>query len=293
MLSENIKRARKKKGLSQKEMATELHVVRQTISKWETGASVPDANMLLALANLLETSPEQLLGVSTQKLENSGLMAELSRFKEDLASLAERDALRKQAARKREVILFLSFLALVISLAVKNETVSVLLAGGCILAAAGILYVNLPQLTDFSAEPVNLSSLKTTTLFNAFLVALAIAIVLLDKAALAPLTEKTGKWLATSLISAVMLFGGAVSPKLPFNRHTGLRLPWTLQDEETWNIAHKALGYLSLPLVLLFWALVCTMENFEAVSLIAVLLWIGIPGGISLIFFLRKWRNKK
>ena len=39
MLSENIKSYRKSKGLSQEELAIKLNVVRQTISKWETGVS--------------------------------------------------------------------------------------------------------------------------------------------------------------------------------------------------------------------------------------------------------------
>src|SRR5699024_7961293 len=62
MLNENIKSIRKAKGLSQQELAIRLHVVRQTISKWEKGLSVPDADMLIALAEALETSVSALLG---------------------------------------------------------------------------------------------------------------------------------------------------------------------------------------------------------------------------------------
>ena len=50
MINENIKRARKKRGVSQEEMAAELNVVRQTVSKWETGRSVPNAEMLVQIA---------------------------------------------------------------------------------------------------------------------------------------------------------------------------------------------------------------------------------------------------
>ena len=48
MLSENIKAVRKSKGLSQQELAVKLNVVRQTISKWEQGLSVPDSDMLIS-----------------------------------------------------------------------------------------------------------------------------------------------------------------------------------------------------------------------------------------------------
>ena len=47
MLEENIRRARKSKGYTQEEMAAHLNIVRQTVSKWEKGASVPDADMLI------------------------------------------------------------------------------------------------------------------------------------------------------------------------------------------------------------------------------------------------------
>ena len=62
MLSENIKRIRKSKGLSQEELAIKLNVVRQTVSKWENGMSVPDSSMLIILADELDTTVSELLG---------------------------------------------------------------------------------------------------------------------------------------------------------------------------------------------------------------------------------------
>ena len=50
MLKDNIKSIRKAKGLSQQELAVKLNVVRQTISKWEQGLSVPDSDMLIAIS---------------------------------------------------------------------------------------------------------------------------------------------------------------------------------------------------------------------------------------------------
>lgn len=62
MLNENIKTLRKAGGLSQEELAVKLNVVRQTVSKWEQGLSVPDADMLIALAEALKTTVNTLLG---------------------------------------------------------------------------------------------------------------------------------------------------------------------------------------------------------------------------------------
>lgn len=62
MLSENIKTIRKSKGLSQEELAVKLNIVRQTISKWEKGLSVPDSDMLISISEALETPVSTLFG---------------------------------------------------------------------------------------------------------------------------------------------------------------------------------------------------------------------------------------
>ena len=69
MLNENIRNLRKQKGLSQKELANRIHVVRQTVSKWESGLSVPDSSMLISIANELNVTVSDLLG---ETIENNG-----------------------------------------------------------------------------------------------------------------------------------------------------------------------------------------------------------------------------
>lgn len=80
MLGENIRALRKARSLSQQELAERLHVVRQTVSKWEQGLSVPDADMLVRLAECLEVSVEELLGApkpeSTAPLEPQAILAD-------------------------------------------------------------------------------------------------------------------------------------------------------------------------------------------------------------------------
>ena len=67
MLSENIKKLRTARGLSQEELAIKINVVRQTVSKWEKGLSVPDSQMLIKLAEELNTSVSVLLGESAEE----------------------------------------------------------------------------------------------------------------------------------------------------------------------------------------------------------------------------------
>lgn len=86
MLAENLKALRKAKGLSQEELAARLHVVRQTVSKWEKGLSVPDADLLVRLAEVLEVSVSQLLGAGVPPEAPADQVAEqLARINEQLA----------------------------------------------------------------------------------------------------------------------------------------------------------------------------------------------------------------
>jgi len=86
MFKENLKTLRKSKGLSQEELATRLNVVRQTISKWEKGLSVPDADLLIRISEILEVSVSELLGAKIEKEAEIGAVAEqLSRINEQLA----------------------------------------------------------------------------------------------------------------------------------------------------------------------------------------------------------------
>ena len=78
MLKENIKQLRKSKGLSQEELAIKLNVVRQTISKWEQGLSVPDSEMLISISEVLETPVSTLLGenISESKADDLKVISE-------------------------------------------------------------------------------------------------------------------------------------------------------------------------------------------------------------------------
>ena len=75
MLNENIKAIRKSKGLSQQDLAVKLNVVRQTVSKWEQGLSVPDSDMLISISEALETPVSTLLGETVIETEVDNIKA--------------------------------------------------------------------------------------------------------------------------------------------------------------------------------------------------------------------------
>ena len=292
MIHENIKQFRKAKGMTQEELAVKLHVVRQTVSKWEKGLSVPDADVVIQLADLLGVSVHQLLGTSADTDTTAQLSEELARLNEQLAKKNLREKRIQQANQKQGWILLSSFLAMLVALTVKNEVVSILLVGACVLAAVVVLYRNLALLTSVTTEDMKLGVLRTTTFFNVGVLVVGIVFAVLTASDLVTISKDGEKLLAMLLVSCVMLFAGIVSPKLPYNRHTGLRLPWTVQDEDTWNLAHKMIGYSSLPVVLLYIACTFTIEDFELVTLTAMVVWIGVPGVISYVFYRKKLYGK-
>ena len=292
MINDNIKKYRKKKGISQEELAVRLHVVRQTVSKWENGLSVPDADVLIAMAELLEVPVSKLLGIEVEMKAIEDLTEELARVNEELAERKRKENLITQANRKRNLILFLSFAAMTIALIVKNEIMSVLLVGIFILAAVIVLYQNLALLTCVTTDDLKIRTLKVTTIFNIVILIVGIISSVVVGMGLVSLSESKERIFVMLLVSCIMIFSGIISPKLPFSRHTGLRLPWTVQDEDTWNIAHKIIGDISLPLVLLYLALTWTISDFKLVTLIVILAWIGIPGIISYVYFMKKMHGK-
>lgn len=99
MLSENIKTARKSKGLSQEELAVKLNVVRQTISKWEQGLSVPDSDMLIALSDALATPVSALLGEFAVRAEADDLEAIAEKLEIINLQLARQKAARRKTLR--------------------------------------------------------------------------------------------------------------------------------------------------------------------------------------------------
>ena len=86
MFAQNLKTLRKTKGYSQEELAIRLHVVRQTVSKWEKGLSVPDADLLIRIAEIFEVTVSALLGGAIETEQDVNAVAEqLSRINEQLA----------------------------------------------------------------------------------------------------------------------------------------------------------------------------------------------------------------
>lgn len=290
MLSDNIKRARIQKGMSQEELATKIHVVRQTVSKYENGLSVPDAEMLMRIAKQLDVSVGELLGIGMMEaeVEAQELAKELERLNKLLIEKNEKSKLMYVANRKRGMILFLSFLSLVAALAFQGSLVSLVLLCICLLSALAILLRNLSLLTSITTENLKTNVLRFATIFDALIFVIAVVFIILSKIGMIGSLEENEEIIAVAITMCVIIVFGIISPKLPFTRHTGLRLPWTVQDEETWNLAHKVIGYISPPTILFYIAALLIFDDLKTVSICVFIAWVVIPSVTSLIYYLQK-----
>ena len=291
MLGDNIKKYRRERGYTQEELSAELHVVRQTLSKWENNVSVPDAEVLIRISRALEVPVSVLLDLTPEE-ETVDLTDELARVNEELAERNQQLQRNTLASQKRGQIVFLSFAALMVVILVDNPLASLLLVGACIALSLLILYRNLSLFSESAVSISQMKALKVVTIFNAVFLIVLLAVCGLLQAQVITLTAQQEQWLLMGVFSGLFLSFGALPPRLPYQRHTGLRLPWTVRDEDTWNLAHRIIGVISLPLTLLYLAAafsVSDMELIGTISVIALMLYIGIPGVISLVFFWRKY----
>ena len=99
MLKDNIKAIRKSKGLSQEELAIKLNVVRQTISKWEQGLSVPDSEMLISISEVFETPVGTLLGENILETNVDDLKAISEKLEVINLQLVQRKSTRRKMIR--------------------------------------------------------------------------------------------------------------------------------------------------------------------------------------------------
>lgn len=121
MLNENIKAIRKSKGLSQEELAVKLNVVRQTISKWEQGLSVPDADMLISISEAFETPVNTLLGETVVEAKADDLRTISEKLEVINLQLAHRKATKQKVIHLFFVLLCTGIVAIFPVLIVLNS----------------------------------------------------------------------------------------------------------------------------------------------------------------------------
>lgn len=192
-----------------------------------------------------------------------------------------------KTAELRWMLLIFSLLGLLSAVFIPFPVLKLALLCALSAACLVILYRNMDSLTGYSEDNPKNRTMKWITVFNGVLLLLCIGVVWLGENGY--LGNVSEEWLAVALVSVVMVVLGNLAPKIPFNRYTGLRLPWTVRDEDTWRLAHRILGYISFPLVFLYGALLLCGVEIGTATGIVIFSWIIIPGGISFLFYRRKF----
>lgn len=188
----------------------------------------------------------------------------------------------------RGLIITLGMFTVIVALAVENRILAFGLVVLLSLAAMITLYLNMETIVDMDNTSPRFTLLKKMSVAGLIYFILCIAAALLEISGV--LSPQISELLAPILVCVFMVGFGNLSPKVPYNKFFGLRLPWTLLDEQTWIIAHRMLGYLSLPLSFIYIALVPYVSDVKLLTFcIFVVLWIGLSALISGVFFFWKF----
>ena len=179
MLQENLKILRTQKGMSQEELADRLNVVRQTVSKWEKGLSVPDSEMLIKLADVFEVSVGELLGETIQPQPEKSELQQLSEKLENLnAMMAERNARSRTLMKVAAVCMIVAAAVFAAVEIIPLIVVTILLAEPLDAGTVGIIGGADGPTSIFVAAPDWVGLAMGTAIF---VVLLAVGIVLLRK----------------------------------------------------------------------------------------------------------------
>lgn len=189
----------------------------------------------------------------------------------------------------RIFFLVVSIFLIVSAVILPDNSTKNLIISSMIIIALVILDTNAPKIAKLSSDNPKIKTLRT---INRMVISIVILILIFIK--LNPLgdsfSQTTREILLIGAISLFMMIFGNLAPKIPFNRYIGLRLPWTVRDEDTWKLAHKIVGFTAFPIAVIQFILVFFFKA-EVIAPIFILLWIAIPGLYSGWFYYKKFRN--
>lgn len=185
-------------------------------------------------------------------------------------------------------ILFLitSLIILIGGFMVKESNLTISIIGAVVIFTLIIFDVNAPKIAKLSEGNVKIKTMRTLNRLTILIIIIGCIFSILSPIK-SSLDLKTNEILLVGLCSIFIMFFGNLAPKIPFNRYMGLRLPWTVRDEDTWRVAHRILGYVSFPIGIVMFVL-SFFFKIETIVVTGILTWIIIPSIYSLVFYYRK-----
>ena len=186
-----------------------------------------------------------------------------------------------------EFLIFLaSGLALGCGFFAPNSNLAIRLIGLGVAASLALFHYYTPRISGLSADNPKVKTMRRMNLFSVIATAAAIGLMEWLPSFVAVDEDRMALLVVVVLITVI----GNIAPKLPFNRNMGLRLPWTIRDEDTWIVAHRLLGYLTFPCAIVM-ALGGMLVDAKGFGMGVLAFWIGVPALYSCYFYFQKIRG--
>lgn len=186
----------------------------------------------------------------------------------------------------RIIFLSTSLIILILGFVIPDSSLTASVIGVLVIVLLVVFDIQTPKIVKLSEDN---PKIKTVRLINRLIISVITICTIFTM--LSPVeslfSAETNEVIIGGLVSIFIIFLGNLAPKIPFNRYLGLRLPWTIRDEDTWKVAHKILGYLSFPIAIVMFILIFYISA-ERVTPICILIWVLIPGLYSLLFYYKK-----
>ena len=189
----------------------------------------------------------------------------------------------------RIILLITSLLMLVIGFVMSKSNIEILILGILAIISLVVLDRQASDIVKLSKNNPKVKTFRFLNMFTLLIVVLCFILALSSSDNQVSITEDN-KILFIGLMSAFMMIFGNSSPKIPFNRYLGLRLPWTIRDEETWKIAHRLIGYLSFPIAIIMFIMSFFFDG-NIVGIVGILTWVIIPSIHSYIFYYKRLKG--
>lgn len=181
-----------------------------------------------------------------------------------------------------------SILMLILGLTIPDSNKVSCIVGFIVVLTLIIFDINIHRIYKLSKDNPKVKTTKLITRTNMGLIILVAISITLEP--VTSISKENINMIMTLVLALYIMFFGNLAPKIPFNRYLGFRLPWTVRDEDTWRIAHKLLGYLSIPIGIIM-IIASFYFDMEQVVLCAVGLLVLIPGIYSGYFYYKKMRK--
>lgn len=183
--------------------------------------------------------------------------------------------------------LFSSLAIIILGIFIPDAKTSKAVFMGILIVTLVVLDLNMAKTSRLSEDNPKVKTMRSMNrLIIAIIIALGAYYIIAPSVTIS--TQLSDKILIIGLAIFIMIFGN-IAPKIPFNRYMGLRLPWTIRDEETWKIAHKITGYLAFPIGIL---MIISSYFFQSqyIAGVGIITWVFIPSVYSLWFYYKKFQ---